>query len=144
MYQFPDAQQTSTVKISALFLTFQTKEHVLRVNKSEITGENAFNGDLFEIGDNYESSKGKKTWFQVFLHILRKQGEIFGLLMYQFAAMQQTSTVKISTFFILRFQTKECILRVNKSEITGENTFNGDLFDIDDNHESNKDEKTWF
>ena len=58
--------------------------------------------------------------------------------------MQQTSTVKISAFFFLRFQTKKRILRVNKSEITGENAFNGDLFDIDDNHESNKDEKTWF
>ena len=53
--------------------------------------------------------------------------------------MQQTSTVKIA---ILRFHTKECILRANKSEITGENTFNGDLFDIDDNHESSKDKKT--
>ena len=57
--------------------------------------------------------------------------------------MQQTSTVKISAFF-LRFQTKECILRVNKSEITGENAFNGELFEIDDNHESSKDKKTWF
>ena len=54
--------------------------------------------------------------------------------------MQQTSTVKLPAFF-LRFQTKECILRVNKSDITGENTFNGDLFEIDDNHESSKDKK---
>ena len=56
-------QQTSTVKLPALFLRFQTKEHVLKVNKSEITGENAFNGDLLEIEDNQEQSKVKKTWF---------------------------------------------------------------------------------
>ena len=37
------------------FLRFQTKEHVLRVNKSEITGESAFNGDLFDVEDNHES-----------------------------------------------------------------------------------------
>ena len=57
--------------------------------------------------------------------------------------MQQTSTVKLLVFFF-RFQTKECILSVNKSEIAGENAFNGDLFEIDDNHESSKDEKSWF
>ena len=56
-------QQTSTVKLSALFLRFQTKEHILRVHKSEITGENAFNGDLLEIEDNHEQSKVEKTWF---------------------------------------------------------------------------------
>ena len=66
MYQFATAQQTSTVKIPKFFLSFQTEERVLRVNKSEITGQNAFNGDLFEIEDNHESSKDEKTWFQVF------------------------------------------------------------------------------
>ena len=70
MYQFPAAQQTNTVKLPAFFFfRFQTKERVLRVNKSEITGENAFDGDLFEIEDNHESSKDKKTWFQVFMQI---------------------------------------------------------------------------
>ena len=54
-------QQTSTVKLPTLFFRFQTKERVLRVNKSEITGENAFNADLLEIEDNHESIK--KTWF---------------------------------------------------------------------------------
>ena len=34
--------------------------------------------------------------------------------------------------------------RFNKSKITGENTFNGDHFEIEDNHESNKDEKSLF
>ena len=34
---------------------------VLRVNKSEIAGENAFNGALFDIEDNHESSEYKKT-----------------------------------------------------------------------------------
>ena len=50
-------------EITGIFLRFQTEERVLRVNKSEITGENAFNGDLFEIEDNHESSKDEKTWF---------------------------------------------------------------------------------
>ena len=46
-------------------------------------------------------------------------------------------------FFFLRFQTKECVLRVNKSKIAGENTFNGDHFDIEGNHGSSKEEKTF-
>ena len=46
--------------------------------------------------------------------------------------------------FFLRLQTKERILRVNKSEITSENTFNWDHFDIEGNHESSKDEETLF
>ena len=48
--------------------------------------------------------------------------------------MQQTITVKLPAFF-LRFQTEECIRRVNKSGITGENAFNGDLLETEDNHE---------
>ena len=60
--------------------------------------------------------------------------------MYQFAAAQETSTVKSPAFFCLSFQTKERVLRVNKSEITGENTFIGDIFEIEGNHESSKDE----
>ena len=51
------------MKLPAFFLGFQTEERVLRVNKSEIAGENAFNGDLFEIEDNHESSKDEKSWF---------------------------------------------------------------------------------
>ena len=51
------------MKLPAFFLRSQTKERVLRVNKSEITGENAFNGDLFEIEDNHESSKDEKICF---------------------------------------------------------------------------------
>ena len=54
MYQFAAAPETSAVKFSVLFFRFQTKEHVLKVNKGEITGENAFNGGLFEIEDNHE------------------------------------------------------------------------------------------
>ena len=53
MYQFAAAQQTITVKFPAFFFRFQTKEHVLSVNKSEITGENAFNGDILDIEDNH-------------------------------------------------------------------------------------------
>ena len=47
-------------------------------------------------------------------------------------------------FFPLRFLTKERFLTVNKSEITGENAFNGNRLEIEDNHESSKDGKTWF
>ena len=57
--------------------------------------------------------------------------------------MQQTSTVKLPAFF-LRFQTGERILKVNKSKITVKNTFNGDHFETEGNHESIKDEKTFF
>ena len=48
------------------------------------------------------------------------------------------------TGFFLRFQNKKRALRDNESEITGENTFNGDLVKIGHNHESGKDEKTFF
>ena len=34
--------------------------------------------------------------------------------------------------------------QINKSKITGENTFNGDDFEIEGSHESSKDEKTLF
>ena len=69
MYQFAAAKQTSSVKLAAFLLSFPTKESVLRVSKSEITGKNAFNGDLVEIEDNHESSKEVKTLFYVFLQI---------------------------------------------------------------------------
>ena len=49
------------MKLQALCLRFQTKEGILRVNKSDIIGHNAFHGDLFEIEDNRESSKDKKN-----------------------------------------------------------------------------------
>ena len=57
--------------------------------------------------------------------------------------MQQTSTAKLPIFF-LRFQAEERVLRVNKSKITGKNTFNGYHFDIEGDHESSKDKKTLF
>ena len=57
--------------------------------------------------------------------------------------MNKTSTVKIPAYF-WRFQTEERVLRVNKSKITGENTFNGDNFEIEDNHESTEDDQTLF
>ena len=40
-------------------MRFQTKEHILRVDKSDITVENAFHGDLFENQDNRESRKNE-------------------------------------------------------------------------------------
>ena len=49
--------------LPACFLRFQTKECILRVNKSKITGENTFNGDHFELGGNHESSRHEKILF---------------------------------------------------------------------------------
>ena len=43
-----------------------------------------------------------------------------------------------------RIQTEEPVLRVNKSKITGENTFHGDHFVIGGNHGSGKDKKVLF
>ena len=63
--------------------------------------------------------------------------------MYWFAAAQDTCTIKLRGI-CLRFQTEECVLRVNKSECTSDNAFHGDLFEIEDNHESSKDEKIRF
>ena len=57
MYQFVVAQQTSTQKFTAIFFRFRTKEHVLRVNKSKVTAENAFNEDIYQMEDNRESMK---------------------------------------------------------------------------------------
>ena len=69
MNQVGSAQQTNALKLPTFFLSFQTEERVLRVNKSEITDKNAFNRDLFETEDNHESSKDEKTWFDVFFEI---------------------------------------------------------------------------
>ena len=74
--------------------------------------------------------------------MLCQQNEIFGVYVYQFAAAQQSNALKLPAFF-LGFQTEERLLRVNKSKITGENTFNGDHFDIEGNHESSKDKKSF-
>ena len=63
--------------------------------------------------------------------------------MYYFAATHQTSTLKVPTFFY-EFRTKERILRVKKSKITGGNTFNGENFDDECNHGASKDEITLF
>ena len=54
------------MKLPAFFLRFQTEKRVLRVNKSEITGENTFNGDHFETEGNHEPSEDEKTLFWVF------------------------------------------------------------------------------
>ena len=42
-----------------------------------------------------------------------------------------------------RFHTEECILKVNKTEVTGGNTFAGYHFDIKGNHELSKDKKSF-
>ena len=56
-------QQTSTVKLPVFYQRLLTEKRDRRINKSEMTGENAFHADLFEIEDNHEASNGKKTWF---------------------------------------------------------------------------------
>ena len=62
-------QQTSTKKLQGFCLRFQTEELLLRVKKSEITGENAFHRDLFGIKGNHESSKDENTLCQIFLQV---------------------------------------------------------------------------
>ena len=57
------------MKLLAFFLRFQTEEHVVRVNKSEITGRNTLNGDHFEIKGNHELNRDQETLFLVFLQI---------------------------------------------------------------------------
>ena len=44
----------------------------------------------------------------------------------------------------LRFQTEERIPKVNEIKIVGKNTFNGDHFETETNHESRKDKKALF
>ena len=44
----------------------------------------------------------------------------------------------------MRLQTEESILRVNKSNITGENTFDENHFEIEASDGSSKDEKTFW
>ena len=65
MYQFVAAQQTSTAKLLAFLSRFQTKEQILWVNKSKITGENTFNGDHFGLKGDHESIKEVKILFGV-------------------------------------------------------------------------------
>ena len=69
IYYFAATQQTRTLKLPAYLLIFQTKEHVLRINKSKITAKNSFDGDHFESEGNHESSKDEKSLFWVFLQI---------------------------------------------------------------------------
>ena len=57
------------MKLLAFFLRFETEEHVVRVNKSEITGENTIKVYHFEIEGNHESNKVEETFFLVFLKI---------------------------------------------------------------------------
>ena len=42
---------------------------MLKVNKSKITGEKAFNGDYFETSGNHESNQTEKILFLVFFKI---------------------------------------------------------------------------
>ena len=64
--------------------------------------------------------------------------------MYQFAAAQQTSTLDLPALFFFEISNQRARSKVSISKITGENTFNGDNFEIEGSHESSKDEKTLF
>ena len=55
------------MKLLTFCFKFQTLERILRVGKSEITGENTLNGDFVDIEDNYELFKDKKELVVVFL-----------------------------------------------------------------------------
>ena len=57
------------MNLTAFFSSFQCEERVVRINKSEITGEHVFNGQFLEIEDNHESSKDEITWFYIFFQI---------------------------------------------------------------------------
>ena len=80
-------------------MRFQTEEHVLRVNKSKITGENAFHGDLFETEDNHESIKPEKLGFTYFSRLVtsvltvrpRNTSIYVFLTLFEFCNFQATS-----------------------------------------------------
>ena len=59
-----------TSLLLGIFLRFLTKEHVLKVNKSKINGENVYNEYHFDIEYNYESGKEEKTFFRFFWRFL--------------------------------------------------------------------------
>ena len=61
MYYFLAVQQRSTVKLPSAFSRFQSEEHVLTINKSEITSENGSIGDFSETEDNHRSYKQRKN-----------------------------------------------------------------------------------
>ena len=63
--------------------------------------------------------------------------------MYWYATAQQTSTVKLSTFFS-RFESEERVLRANKSKITCKKTFDGDDLGTEGNHGLSKHKKSLF
>ena len=46
--------------------------------------------------------------------------------------------------FFFRFQSKRGVLKVNKTEVTAEKTFNGVNFEIEVNHDSINDEEICF
>ena len=69
MYYFASGQSTNTLKLAAFFLKFQTEESTLKVNESQITIENTFNLDHFQIKGNYGSNKPEKYFFWEFLQV---------------------------------------------------------------------------
>ena len=48
IHHFVAEQETSRAKFSSFLQRFENKERILRVNKTNSTGENVCNGDYFE------------------------------------------------------------------------------------------------
>ena len=59
----------------------------------------------------------------------------------RFLASNQCSEINS---IILRFETKELLLNVNKNKLSGEKSFNGDDFGIEGNHGSSPGKKVLF
>ena len=57
------------MKLQEFSSRFQTEESILSINKREITAENTFDGDFFEIENNHDLSKDGNALFQAFLQI---------------------------------------------------------------------------
>ena len=176
------------MKLPALFLRFETEEHILRGNKCEISGESALMRMFLKLKITMNKVKMKKLDFRYFCRFgtraltLRPRNTyiyvfraLFGFCNFQatccefsklgvtyldsklnFESIEQVfwrlnvlvcccaaSQYSEITCIFLRSQTEESVVRVNKSEITGENAFSGDPLEIEDKHESIKDEETW-
>ena len=86
----------------------------------------------------------KKRTLELLLHLpFKVELPTNGLRDIFFLVLKPSSTVKLRPFF-WKFQTEERVLRLNKSKITSENTFNRYDFDIEGNYESYKDRRTLF
>ena len=63
MHCFPAAQQTTTVKLAAIFQKFVKTVRTLRVNEIKVTSTNGFIDNLFPLESEKESKKDEGTLF---------------------------------------------------------------------------------